>query len=95
MKHVLAATAFFALMTGASVASAKCYHFSDSPSDVYVCVGKNGSDSQKDRELGQKICSEKTGKKCGGVSSYSSSCHSNSNQCFDESGKAHRSLSGY
>jgi|GEM_PF-694336 len=95
MKLFVSAVTFVAFALLAPPAQAKCYHFSDSPSDVYVCVGKNGSDSQKDRELGQKICSEKTGKKCGGVSSHSSSCHSNSNQCFDETGKANRDLKGY
>lgn len=94
MKKLLVAAAILAMSVLASAAQAKCYHYSDSPSDVYVCVGK-GTDSQADREKGQKICTEKTGKKCGSVGSYSSSCHSNSNQCFDENGKAHRDLSGY
>lgn len=79
----------------ASNASAACYHFSDAPSDVYVCVGKNGSDSFADRKAAKKICDAKTGKDCGSVGSYSSSCHSNSNQCFDETGKANRDLKDY
>lgn len=95
MRSVLMAAAFVLGVGYASNAAAKCYHYDNSPSDVYVCVGKNGSDSQSDREKGQKICSEKTGKKCGPVGSYSSSCHSNSEKCYDESGKANRSLSGY
>ena len=74
---------------------AKCYHFSNAPSDVYVCVGKNGADSFDDRKAAKKICDEKTGKDCGSVGSHSSSCHSNSNQCFDETGKANRDLKDY
>ncbi len=94
MKRLAAAAALL-VSAYAAPAFAKCYHFDNSPSDVYVCVGKNGGDSYADRQKGQDICSQKTGKKCGPVGSSSSSCHSNSNQCFDESGNANRSLSGY
>ena len=82
-------------LLSAGSAQAKCYHYDDSPSDVYVCVGKSGGDSQSDREQGQKICSDKTGKKCGPVGSYSSSCHSNAGRCYDEGGSGHSDLSGY
>jgi hypothetical protein len=96
MKNTFATLIAFALvMFAASSVSAKCYNFSDSPSDVYVCVGKDGSDSFDDRKKAKKICDEQTGTDCGNVSSYSSSCHSNSNKCYDENGKAHRSLKGY
>lgn len=95
MKKILMLGALVSSLGVAASASAKCYHYDNSPSDVYVCVGKGGSDSFADRNKGQEICSKKTGKKCGPVGSYSSSCHSNSNQCFDESGNAHRDLSGY
>ncbi|QED28024.1 hypothetical protein FRD01_12415 [Microvenator marinus] len=78
-----------------SKVEAKCYRFSDAPSDVFVCVGKNGSDSFDDRKAAKKICDEKAGKNCGNVGSHSSSCHSNSNLCYDETGKAHRSLKDY
>ena len=96
MKRLSAVFALaLGLTTFAAPAFAKCYHFDNSPSDVYVCVGKGGSDSFADRQKGQDICSAKTGKKCGPVGSYSSSCHSNIDKCYDETGKANRELSGY
>ena len=95
MKKILCAFALVAAAAVSSTASAKCYHYDNSPSDVYVCVGKGGSDSQSDRERGQSICSDKTGKKCGPVGSYSSSCHSNAGKCYDEGGGAHSDLNGY
>ena len=94
MKHVLAGFAIASVLGFSINASAKCYHFRDAPSDVYVCVGK-GSDSFDDRKAAKKICDEKTGKDCGSVGSSSSSCHSNSNKCYDENGKAHRNLKDY
>src|SRR4051794_32953641 len=72
MKKLLILASLFA---GVSIAEAKCYHYDSSPSDVYVCVGKGGRDDFADRNKGQDICSQKTGKKCGPVGSYSSSCH--------------------
>ncbi len=95
MKKLLAAALLFAGVAVGATAQATCYHYDNSDSDVYVCVGKNGSDSQSDREKGQSICSGKTGKKCGPVGSYSSSCHSNAGKCYDEGGGAHSDLSGY
>ena len=92
-KLMLVASAALAL--AAPLAQAKCYHLEKAPSDVYVCVGKNGSDSSDDRKKAKEICDKATGKDCGGVSSYSSSCHSNIDKCYDESGKASRDLSGY
>jgi hypothetical protein len=86
---------FAAAMLVSATASAKCYHYDNSPSDVYVCVGKNGRDDFADRNKGQDICSAKTGKKCGPVGSYSSSCHSNAGKCYDEGGEAHSDLNGY
>ncbi len=72
-------------------ATAKCYHFSKG-GDVQVCVK---GDSFADRKKAKKICDKAKGSDCGNVGSYSSSCHSNVNKCYDENGKAHRSLSGY
>ncbi len=95
MKRVLMAAMLMAGVGASVTASASCYHLSDSPSDVYVCVGKNGRDDFADRHKAQDICSAKTGSKCGSVSSYSSSCHSNIDKCYDEDGNAHRELSGY
>lgn len=95
MKRLTAVLAMAMAMGVAGTAAAKCYRYDNAPSDFYVCVGKNGSDSFADRQKGQDICTAKSGKKCGPVGSYSSSCHSNSNQCIDESGTAHRDLSGY
>ena len=77
-----------------SAAEAKCYHFRDTPSDVYVCVGKDGSDSFADRKKGKKILQD-AGETPSTVSSSSSSCHSNAGNCYDENGKKHRSLKGY
>lgn len=94
-KILLGSFTAAALFLGAQTASAKCYHFSKAPSDVGVCVGKNGSDSFADRKKAKAVCDKATGSDCGNVGSYSSSCHSNSNKCYDESGKAHRSLNGY
>lgn len=95
MGKLLSLFSVLAFCAVANTASAKCYHYDDSPSDVYVCVGKNGGDSFDDRNKGQKICSDKTGKKCGPVGSSSSSCHSNAGKCYDESGAAHSDLNGY
>ncbi len=92
MKTLLALSMLFGL---AGVANAKCFHYENAPSDVYVCVGKGGGDSFADRNKGQDICTAKSGKKCGPVGSSSSSCHSNIDKCYDENGNAHRELSGY
>lgn len=82
------------MLATTAVASAKCYKFSDTPNDVYVCVGKNGADSFDDRKKAKKVL-EKAGYKPKNVNSSSSSCHSNSNKCYDENGKANRNLKGY
>ena len=95
MKKIVFALGFLCATGVAGVASAKCYHLDNSPSDVYVCVGKGGRDDFADRHKAQDICTAKTGSKCGPVSSTSSSCHSNSGKCYDESGSASRDLSGY
>jgi len=70
---------------------AKCYSFS-SESEIKVCVP---GDSFSDRKLAMEICKKAKGSDCGNVSSYSSSCHSNSGKCYDQNGNASRSLSGY
>ena len=80
-----------ALSMIAVTAAGKCYRFSNG-GDVQVCVK---GDSFPDRKKAKKICDKAKGSDCGNVSSYSSSCHSNVNKCYDENGKAHRSLSGY
>lgn len=95
MKKLLLAASLFAGVAVSVTAQAKCYHYDDSPSDVYVCVGKNGRDDFADRKKGREICSQKTGSKCGPVGSYSSSCHSNAGKCYDEDGNASSDLSGY
>lgn len=94
-KLILGSLTALFLTAGANVATAKCYHFSGVPSEVGVCVGKNGADSFADRKKARGVCSKAIGKKCGNVSSSSSSCHSNSGKCYDANGKAHRSLKGY
>ncbi len=93
MKLLLGITTAL-LMSAAAPAWAKCYHFSGAPSDVGVCVGKN-RDDYADRNKAKEICTKAVGKDCGNVTSYSSSCHSNVDKCYDENGKAHRSLNGY
>ena len=92
MKTLCAALAALAVLGTAATAEAACYRFSRAPKDVYVCVK---GDSFDDRKKAKAICDKATGSDCGTVSSYSSSCHSNINKCYDENGKAHRSLSGY
>ena len=96
MKKILlaASLAFAFVISGSAVAHAKCYKFSGTPSDVYVCVGKNGADSFSDRKKAKKVL-KKAGFSPSSVSSTSSSCHSNSGKCYDENGKKHRSLKGY
>lgn len=94
-KLLIASFALLVTTAFAINANAKCYNFQDAPSDTYVCVGKNGADSFADRKKAKKICDDKAGKDCGNVSSTSSSCHSNSNKCYDENGEAHRSLKDY
>jgi hypothetical protein len=76
----------------AETARAKCYHFRNAPSYVGVCMK---GDSFAARKKARKCCSKKLGKDCGNVTSYSSSCHSNKNKCYDHNCKAKRSLSGY
>src|SRR4051794_4562927 len=61
MKKVLYASVLFAGLAFSSLAQAKCYHYDNSPSDVYVCVGKGGRDDFADRNKGQEVCSAKTG----------------------------------
>lgn len=92
MKHLFAAVAAICVLGTATAAHAACYHFDKAPSDTYVCIK---GDSFSDRDKAKKICTEKAGKDCGNVASYSSSCHSNIDKCYDENGKAHRDLSGY
>jgi hypothetical protein len=75
----------------ASGAWAKCYRFSKG-GEIQVCIK---GDSFADRKKAKKICDKAKGSDCGNVSSYSSSCHSNTDQCYDEKGKKHRTLSGY
>jgi len=70
---------------------AKCYTFSNG-GDYQVCVP---GDSFSDRKKARDICSKAKGSDCGSVRSYSSSCHSNSGKCYNQNGKASRSLSGY
>ncbi|MBN1498834.1 MAG: hypothetical protein JW982_01645 [Spirochaetes bacterium] len=72
-------------------AFAKCYNFRDG-GDYQVCVK---GDSFDDRKKAMEICKKAKGSDCGAVTSYSSSCHSNSNKCYDENGNNHRDLSGY
>ena len=92
MKRVSVIIALVVAVSMLSVtALAKCYRFS-SGGDVQVCVK---GDSFPDRKKAKGICDKAKGSDCGNVSSYSSSCHSNVNKCYDENGKAHRSLSGY
>ena len=79
------------LLTG-GLAQASCYHFDKAPSDVYVCVH---GDSFDDRKKAKEILDKATGKDVGNVGSYSSSCHSNIDKCYDENGNAKRDLSDY
>lgn len=90
-KTGLIVAVFVALGLLTASAAASCYRFS-SGGDVQVCVK---GDSFADRKMAKQICDQAKGSDCGTVSSYSSSCHSNANKCYDENGKAHRSLSGY
>lgn len=94
MKKLIVASFGIALavLLTAGVASAKCYHFSNADSDVAACVH---GDSFSDRKKAREICSKGEGKDCGNVTSSSSSCHSNSNRCYDENGNKKRDLSGY
>lgn len=92
MKSLIAAAIAVIVVGYSASADAACYRFDKAPSDVYVCVKGDGFD---DRKKAKKICDEKSNKDCGNVGSYSSSCHSNIDKCYDENGKASRSLSGY
>lgn len=74
-----------------STAMGKCYRFSAGES-VRVCVK---GDAFSNRKLAKKICDKVRSKDCGTIASISSSCFSQKNKCFDSSGKAHRSLSGF
>jgi hypothetical protein len=91
MKKLTAAV-FAAVLLSSAAAKASCYHFEKAPNDVYVCVH---GDSFDDRKKAKAICDKGTGKDCGNVGSYSSSCHSNIDKCYDENGNAKRDLSGY
>ena len=91
MNKIYAAV-YGALLFTSAGASASCYHFDKAPSDVYVCVH---GDSFDDRKKAKAICDKGTGKDCGNVGSTSSSCHSNIDKCYDETGAAKRELSNY
>lgn len=95
MNKLVSAVIVFAALGFCAQAQAQCYRFDKAPNDVYVCVGKGGKDSFDDRKRAKQICNEKTGSDCGTVSSASYSCHSNIEKCYDEAGKAHRSLQNY
>ena len=82
----------FVAVAPVDMASAKCYRFSNAPSDHFFCVK---GDSFSDRKKAGKCCKSVAGRSCGSVGSTSSSCHSNSNKCYDQNCKAHRSLRGY
>lgn len=94
MKILLLAALTVGLVAVAPMdqASAKCYRFSKAPSDHFFCVK---GDSFADRKKAGKCCKRVAGRSCGSVGSSSSSCHSNSNKCYDQNCKAHRSLRGY
>jgi hypothetical protein len=91
MKLLVTLIASLSIALLAFAATAKCYRFSNG-GDVEVCVK---GDSFDDRKKAKSICDKAKGSDCGNVSSYSSSCHSNVNKCYDENGNANRSLSGY
>ena len=60
MRELLVASIALLATTLVSVdAEAKCYRFSDAPSDVFVCVGKNGADSFDDRKKAKAICASR------------------------------------
>ncbi len=84
------ATVIF-VSAAATTVMAKCYSFRNG-GEYKVCVP---GDSFSDRKKAREICRKAKGSDCGSVSSYSSSCHSNSNKCYDQNGSAHRSLRGY
>lgn len=86
---LLLSTIFF--LIGSVNLMAKCYTFSNG-GEYQACVK---GDSFADRKVAKDNCSKAKGSDCGNVSSYSSSCHSNSGKCVDENGKLSRSLSGY
>jgi hypothetical protein len=93
MKKVLVIVSAFIFVSSvmATGVMAACYSFS-SESEIKVCVP---GDSFSDRKKAAEICKKAKGSDCGNVSSYSSSCSSNSGKCYDQNGKASRSLSGY
>ncbi|MBP7603968.1 MAG: hypothetical protein KBA15_08580 [Spirochaetes bacterium] len=93
MKKILITVSALLFVSGfmTTDVTAKCYSFS-SESEIKVCVP---GDSFSDRKLAMEICKKAKGSDCGNVSSYSSSCHSNSGKCYDQNGNASRSLSGY
>ena len=88
-KAIIVLVAALSLLT--ATAAAKCYRFSKG-GQVQVCVK---GDSFADRKKAKTVCDGVQKSDCGNISSYASSCHSNENKCYDEKGKAHRSLSGY
>lgn len=57
---------------------------------IIVCVK---GDSVSDRNKARAACSKIKGSSCGVASSFSSSC--GNNECYDESGRQHHSLSGF
>jgi hypothetical protein len=85
-------TIIMGVMLFAGPASALCYRFSLAGSEVGVCVK---GDSFADRKKAQAICKKGENKDCGNITSTSSSCHSNSNRCYNENGEKKRDLSGY
>ncbi|MDX1960151.1 MAG: hypothetical protein SFU98_16400 [Leptospiraceae bacterium] len=83
-----------ALLMGAQSLFAKCQSDSDwkkpDGKKIIVCVK---GDSFSDRDKAKATCAKIKGSACSTASSFSSSC--SNNECYDESGKQHNSLSGF
>jgi len=84
-----------AMMWTAAPAQASCFTFKNTPSDLAVCVGKKGKNDVASQDAAKFICKKAHGSDCGAILGYSPSCTSNSKRCYDESGQASGSLTGY
>ncbi|HOP63363.1 MAG TPA: hypothetical protein PK358_16965 [Spirochaetota bacterium] len=89
----LFAVAVFAAAVISVKADAKCQYGSDWSSGGKRIVVCTKGDSFSDRKKAKEICEKIKGSSCSSPSTFSSSC--GNNECYDESGAHHYSLSGY
>ncbi len=67
---------------------AKCFHFSRTSSDTYICVAGNDSNARK---KAKQICDSKVAG-CGSIVGDSNVCYSNKGNCYDANGNGSKKI---